>query len=242
LAVSIAAAATELSVETRAAIHERLAPYLREGEVLPDAGLLQELLGRFLEAQGNELVAADSVYQAEVRDHRLARVAHLEAMRATRADLRWFRQVVESIFGTDHCKLALGTRNFTTRNPAILAGLARQASQVLRQPAFYFIATTPGSVGTNSASLAAALEARATALQESTSKLLGNHKLRRQIELGNKDAALAATKQAISEAATLLKGLFVFTGNRFVARRLRPSHKKKGGRRPDPPAGHPVAE
>ncbi len=110
----------------------------------------------------------------------------------------------------------------------MLAGLARHAAQVLRQPGFTFDAETPNSLGRDSEAMSAALEKEAGELQALTQEELGQKRLRRRIELGHKEKALAATKEAVSEAAALLKGLFVFTGNRFLAKRLRPSHRKKG--------------
>lgn len=228
LAVDVAAAAKTLAPATRASLEEKLAPYLREGEAMPDGGLLQELLGRFLEAQAGKLAEVDQAYNAEVREHRLLRLQQVQVMAQTRASLRMFREAVERIFGDDHCRLALGTRSFTTRDPGVLAGLARQAAQVLRQPGFIFDAETPNSLGRDSEAMAAALEQEASQLQQLTQEGLGQKRLRRRIELGHKDEALAATKEAVSEAAALLKGLFVFTGNRFLAKRLRPSHRKKG--------------
>ncbi len=67
LAVDVAAAAKALAPATRASLAEKLAPYPRDGEAMPDGGLLQELLGRFLEAQAGTLAAVDQTYNAEIR-------------------------------------------------------------------------------------------------------------------------------------------------------------------------------
>jgi hypothetical protein len=233
LALSIAGAASSLAAETRAAMQGKLAAYLREGEQMPDAGLLQELLGRYLEAQSQDLVAADQAYNQKVRDHRMVRQRQQAAMEEARVTLRAFRMAMDLIFGEEVCKLMVGTRDFTSRNAGVLAGILRQGAQCLRQPNFEFDPQTPGSSGRDSARMAAELDRAATKLMEITQRQVLEERTRRRVELGRKDEQLAATKEAISEASSLLKGLFIFTGKAFMARRLRPSHKKKGG--PAPP-------
>jgi hypothetical protein len=229
LALSIAGAASSLAAETREAMQSKLAAYLREGEQMPDAGLLQELLGRFLEARSQDLVAADQAYNQKVRDHRMVRERQQAAMREARMTLRDFRVVVDGVFGKEACKLMVGTRDFTSRNAGVLAGMLRQGAQCLRQPSFEFDAQNPRSLGCNSATIATMLDRAATKLMEITQRQVLEERTRRRVELGHKDEQLAATKEAITEAASLLKGLFIFTGNAFMARRLRPSHKKKSG-------------
>lgn len=235
VASSIAAKASAQPAETKTVLEEKLAPFLKEGEAMPDAGLLQELLGRFLAAQGDALVAADDVYQAEILQHRLLAQAMKSAMKELRRELRVFRAVVENNWGEERCQLALGTRSFTTRDPGILAGLGRQAAQVLKQPAFAFEPNAVGSSGFDSQGLSELLESKAQEVQRLAGDVQGRIKVRRQTEQGNKDEALAATKTAISEAAALLKGLFVFSGKSNLARRMQPSHRKKGNSRPVAP-------
>jgi len=229
IALSVAASAASLADDTRSVMAEKLAPFLREGESMPDAGLMQELLGRFLLAQGEELIAVDHSYNVEVREHRLLRLRYFEAMAEVRQLLRQFRFVVDSVFDSERCTVALGTRNFTTRNAGLLAGLARQAAYALREPKYYFEKGASPALGASSAELADSLEAAATSLYEVAERQLTEQRKRRQIELGNKEETVATAREAISEASSLLKGLFVFTGNAPHARRLRPSHRKKGG-------------
>lgn len=235
LALSIAGAATSLAEETQTAMREKLAGHLREGETMPDAGLLQQLLGRYLEARSQDLVAADEAYNAKVRDHRMVRQRQLAAMREARISLRDFRIAMDGVFGKDACKLMIGTRDFTSRNAGILAGLLRQGAQCLRQPNFEYTGKARGALGRDSATMATELDRAATKLMEITQRQLLDQRLRRRAELGRKDEELAATKEAITEASSLLKGLFIFTGNAFMARRLRPSHRKKGGPAATPP-------
>lgn len=237
LALSIAGAASSLAAETRTAMQEKLAVYLREGEQMPDAGLLQELLGRYLEARSQDLVAADEAYNQRVRDHRMVRQRQQAAMRDARWSLRDFRVAMDSIFGKEACKLMVGTRDFTSRDAGVLAGMLRQGAQCLREPNFEFGPQSPNSIGRDSATLATELDRAATKLMEITQRQVLDQRMRRRVELGRKDEQLAATKEAITEASSLLKGLFIFTGNAFMARRLRPSHRKKGG--PAAPAKDP---
>lgn len=236
LAKGIAQSATVLAEKTGSVMEQKLAPFLREGEAMPDAGLLQRLLARYLEAQGEELAAADQAYNLEVRQVRALRLDLSEAMARARWSLRDFRQVVDRAFGPGSCQLMLGTCNFTTRDPAMLTALLRQAALVLRTPAFEFGPQELAPLG--SAGLADLLEAESRAVTEMMDGRLVPLRFRRSVGLGNKEEQLAATRTAISEGALLLKGLLTFTGNAFHARRLRPSHRKKGGAAaPDPPAG-----
>lgn len=227
LAAGIAGTARASAAQTGAQMRERLAPYLREGETLPDAELLQELLGRYLEAQGAELMAASEAYRDEIRGHRLKRLELEQAKAEARANLRAFRLVMDRHLGPGHCALALGTRLFNTKEAARLVSLARAAAAALLQPGFRYDGASPllfdGDL------LSQALEASARRLEEIAQGEVLQLRARRGVELGNQAARLAETRLAISEGAALLKGLLTFTGNGVRARRLLPSHKKKGG-------------
>ena len=233
LAKAIAHSAMVLAQKTGSVMDQKLAPFLREGEAMPDAGLLQQLLARYLEAQGDDLAAADQAYNSKVGQHRALRLELAEALAQARWRLRDFRLIVDRVFGAGSCQLILGTRNFTTRDPAALASLLRQGAMALRTPAFAF-EPRPELAPGGSAGLADLLEAEARQLTEMTEGRLLPSRFRRSVGLGDKDEKLAATRTAISEGALLLKGLLTFTGNGFHARRLRPSHRKKGGGSPAP--------
>lgn len=229
IALSVASAATTLSANTREVMLAKLTPYLKDGETMPDTGLLQELLGRFLADQAGDLAAADQAYSAAIRRHRALRIERFATMAKVRSELRAFRELFDRVFGPDCCKTVLGTRNFTSRDPTMLVRLMQQAASALRDPSYSFDETREGAHGLASAPLADQLEQVASGLKQLNEEQLEVQRIWRRAELARKDQKLAATKLAVSEAAALIKGLFVFTGNRFQARRLRPSHRKKGG-------------
>jgi hypothetical protein len=233
LATGIVSSAVLLADDTRRVLAEKLARYLREGETMPDAGVLQELLARYLADQSEQLIAVDHEYNAEARQVRLLRLRQLEAMAKTRSVLRHFRVSVEQVFGREACKTALGTCNFTSRDPGMLAALARQAALYLRQPEHRFEPHQDlKTVDTDL--MVATLERVAEELSALAAGELLRRRARRGLELDNKAAQLAVTKTAISEVAGLLKGLLTFAGKGIHARRLRPSHRKKGGGEADP--------
>ena len=229
IALSVASAATTLSANTREVMLAKLVPYLKDGETMPDAGLLQELLGRFLADRAGDLGSADQAYSTAIRRHRALRIELLAAMAEVRSELRAVRDVFDRVFGPDCCKTVLGTRNFTSRDPGMLVRLVQQAANVFKDPRYTFDKTRDNALGVSSAFIAEQLEEVAGNLRELHEEQLEVQRIRRRAELARKDQKLAATKLAISEAAALIKGLFVFTGNRYQARRLRPSHRKKGG-------------
>lgn len=234
IALSVASAATTLSENTREVMLAKLTPYLKDGETMPDAGLLQELLGRFLADRAGDLATADQAYSTAIRRHRALRIELVAAMAEVRRELRAVRIVFDRVFGPDCCKTVLGTRNFTSRDPGMLVRLVQQAANVFKDPLYTFDEKRDNALGVSSAFIAKQLEDVAGDLRELHEEQLEVQRIRRRAELARKDQKLAATKLAISEAAALIKGLFVFTGNRYQARRLRPSHRKKGGSKSSP--------
>ncbi len=233
IAAEVAASARNLASETRDIMNEKLAPFLLEGETMPDAGLLQELLSRFLVAQGQDLLAADDSYSREVRDHHELHWRCLESMAEVRRRLRDVRYAADRLFGAETCKILLGTRDFTTRRAAILVGLARKAAQALREPQYYFEPEPAAGLAFSSSRLADELERASGALARLADQQLKEQRKRRQAQLGVKEERLASTKEAISGAAAVLKGFYLFTGNSFHARRLRPRPARRSTVRPE---------
>ena len=93
IALSVASAATTLSANTRDVMLAKLVPYLKDGETMPDAGLFQELLGRFLADRAGDLGSADQAYSTAIRRHRALRIELLAAMAEVRSELRAVRDV-----------------------------------------------------------------------------------------------------------------------------------------------------
>ena len=232
VAMDVALAAQNSPSTTRDVITARLAPFLEEGEVMPDAGLLQELLGRFLKAQGQDLLDADSVYLAQIRDHRMQLPDLREAMDQVRTSLRDIRHVFDRDFGPEKTDRLLETRNFTTRRPAKLILLAKTTLAALRTPDAEI--GESGLPGVTTERLAAGLERNIQVLEEVHLDRVGTVRRNRKVELGHKEAQLGATKAAISQAASLLKGLLTFTGRAYLTKGLLPSHRKKGKAEPKP--------
>lgn len=215
----VASSAVGLADKVHQQVAEKLRRLLREGESLPDLKLLQDLLGRYLEERGSQLLEVDDRYSG---DQILARDLQLERERLTqqlRLRLRDARQLFDRL-GREKSEVYLPKRSFSKLGAAELIRLANQAASVLRDPE-----RSPerqAVVGAGSqAELLAGLEAEAGQLQEVLDRKEGALARQKQIGLEEKSAEIEATGKAIRGAASLLAGLYTFAELPFHARRIR---------------------
>lgn len=131
-AVALASSARQLAAEVADLFGQRLTPFLREGETMPDVRLMQELVGRFLETTGNQLLAVDDRYTADVRADQDLRLRREELAKLLRDRLRDIRFLADRHFGLDRSKKLMPVRDLHKAGARLLVQNGRQVVAVLR--------------------------------------------------------------------------------------------------------------
>lgn len=204
---------------------------LREGESLPDIRLLQELLGRFLEQRGNQLLEADDRYSGDRVIARELQLERKEQVRLLRLRLREIRQFFDRL-GKDRSSALLPKRAFSALGAAELIREANQAALILGDPERSG-ARIASSGSASQAEMLAGLEADARRLQEVLDRQEGLQARRKQIGLEVKAAETAATDLAVRGGVSLLAGLYSLADLPFHAQRIRRPSRSK----PEKPEG-----
>lgn len=225
IASELAGSAFQLAAEVRSVVEQKLAPMLQAGENMPDLELFQQLVGRYLKAQGSKAVAVD------VR-HKKARVAsrnvsalRRELMKKLRQRLRDVRYHLDRQFGPEVSRRLIEERNFSRPDVGGLVKLARQALEILREPQYAWTVIDPG-LSTTSADLANAMEVEIQQLQEILDGASKTQKRERQIEQRLKGEELVTVHKDNVAAGSVLAGLYNFAGLPFHAQRLRLKSRK----------------
>jgi hypothetical protein len=216
----VAASALGLADKVNGILAGKLGSLLREGEILPDLALLQQLIGRFLEERGIHLLGADDRYsndQVIARDLRLEREALVGQLRLRLRDARHF---FDRQLGKERSEAYLPNRNFSRLGAAELIRLANQAAALIRDSQGALARVTGIGVG-GPAELMTQLETEAAQLQEVLDRQEGQHARQKQQGLEEKTAEIAAAEKAIRNAANLLTGLYSFADLPFHAQRVR---------------------
>ena len=223
-------------------VHEnlaaKLAGLLREGEILPDLRLLQELVARYLEDRGVQLLEADDRYsndQVIARDLRLEREALVDQLRQRLTDVRHlFRRQL----GRERAEAFLPQRTYSKLDAAELIRLATQAAELLRAPEGTLGRSTVGALS-GPAELADHLEAEAAQMQQLLDRQEGLHARKKQEALQEKSAEIEAATKAIRDAAGLLASLYIFADLPFHAQRVKRKVNRKAKSEEEAPTGEP---
>jgi hypothetical protein len=228
LAVEMAGAARVLAPEVAEAFRQAMEPYVREGETLPDLKLLQEILSRWLVDSGQQVLAIDDRYSAELRRRQelLARRKVLET--GLRLRLRDVRHMLDRQFGKERSEGLFPDRNVTLPRAAALIRTGRQAIEVLRDPELSWVQLGPNKLLHDPAGVAEALEAECNELEQLLDETIKEQKRQRLLRLGDKQAELKTVGEAVRRGANFLGGLYELVGLDFQAKRLRPRRRKSG--------------
>ena len=236
VASELAGSAFRLAAEVSAAVQQKLAPMLEEGESMPDLGLVQQLVGRYLKSQGLKAVAAEVRHKKARVQSRNVAALRKELMAKLRARLRDVRYLLDRQFGPEASRRLIEERNFTQPNLRDLIKLARQALEILRDPNNSWNAIAAGGLDFSSAGLADAMEVEIQQLQEILDGESKTQKRDRQIEQRLKGEELSLVNKDNVAGASFLAGLYVFAGLPFHAQRLRIKVRRRGGE-PEKEAG-----
>lgn len=218
--------ATRVHGETiQRAVDVALRPFLREGEALPDAQLLVELLLRRMEARLGALVETDRLHNDELADDPPLRAARESGVETLRASLMELFEVVVGIYGggartalwsgrldNDPARLVHSADVVIRGLPGAALGESRLTGVELDRAAWVT------RLSSEQAALSTALEALAREGREAEQTLQAKH------------VALAASDEAFTEAASMVAALLRFADEPELARRVRPSVRKPGRR------------
>ena len=140
------------------ALAERLAPFLEEGETMPDFELVQRLVGRLLASTRARLVAADKDHLDELAGAAGPRRRRDDLVRAVRAKMIAIRKIVEGFFGPRHGSELIAVDGRIAEQPELLWRQAEHTVSRLLDAELPEVASVLGSVPFEPAGLAGELE------------------------------------------------------------------------------------
>jgi hypothetical protein len=227
----VASSARSFAGKVQENLAGKLLGLLREGEILPDFKLLQELVGRFLEERGTQLLEADDRYSSDRVIARELRLDRVEQTRQLTLRLREARQLFDRL-GKERSEAVLPRRAFSKLSAAELIREANQAATILRDPER--AGARVASVGASSQTeLLEGLEADARLLQEVLDRQEGLQARKKQLGLEEKSKEIAETELAIRAGASLLTGLYTFADLPFHAQRIRRRVSSRKAEKPE---------
>lgn len=228
LAGITAAAANVWAPPVGAALEELLRPYLAEGEAMPDAVLLQQLVGRLLADREKQL---DTV-ALKAQNHRTLaagwRIRRDAAAKSLRGELRRARFYFDEACGKgEGAHQGLG-KGLSYMAPSHLARTGAQVAATLE----FFEANLPRNEALPPAgALAQAVREKVTVLEAALKKL----EPRRQdaeISRVKRTQEHAKIEKAIRRSAGFLAGLYKLCEFEDFAKKVRPVFRRKRRRRP----------
>jgi len=127
----VVGAVTVNAPKVATALAENLTPLLREGEILPDLQLFQELLMRWVQQREQELVAKDDANLLELIDVN-PRDRRDELAAEVYAEVVSLRESAVGLYGIEGARKLLGLSGKTAFDPELLLRQANQALTRLR--------------------------------------------------------------------------------------------------------------
>lgn len=238
-AFDYAASARQFKEQVQLGLESRLRTLLRDGELLPDLVLFQELLGRLLEESGTGVLQLDESYTSHLVDAAALRQRRDQLASQLRQRLQQVRFVVDTSIGGPAAKSALRYRRLAPVKPTLLVAAARDLARVLRDPKHAWEETDgKAAVFATAAKVAATLETEATALEQVLHQLQPQAKAQ-QDEQGNKKAEVEAVADTNKRCKDALFGLYRLAGLDYHAERLRPKVRRRSTGDPDPTEPNP---
>ncbi len=241
---SIGAAALKNADGLAAALTERLSAHNQQAQPpqMDWKAILLDL-GQFLVDSGESLVEKDLELQQQRHVENQLRFDRDEASLQIRAQLRSLRFLLDEAFGKEKARRMLPTRTDLQRiNAKVLLGVAQEAANLLRNPAY----TWPDLSGlphlANPAQILASLEVAIPKLRAAVSELRPEQR-GAQHALGKKNRELESTIEAMQRGADFIYGLFRLAGFDDEADRLRPRRRRaKASTEETPPAAPQMPE
>lgn len=214
---------------------ERLTPFLKRGEKLPDFGFVAELLSRELEQASAQLVQADDSYQRELLDDSAPRRERDEATASLIESVVELREVLTGVYGTT----VLEPAGLTQVTPRESVQLSRYVAQILT--ALPKVTLPPPRVKGAQVDIKATvadLEKRRTRLDDAVA-VVARETREAQAAMSVRDEAQSHLDDVYTQVSTVLSGLLRLAGKPDLADRVRPTIARRADK-PEAPAPTPA--
>lgn len=232
---SVFAAIDHVAAAVGRAVTLRLSPMLREGESMPDAGMLLILVRRELESRLDALRAASKALQQELEDDSAPRAARDAAFERLSRRVVELRELLIGLFGRDAI-VELGFSERTPQDPVLLAEFASKIADSLRTRPMP--APRLAGVVFPAAATAGELDALSTDLQDRLA-VVKLEERQAQDALGVRNQAQESYDTSFSELAELGMILLRLAGRDDLAARLRPTEPRSPSRAEETPPTEP---
>ncbi|AKF11355.1 hypothetical protein [Sandaracinus amylolyticus] len=193
-------------------------------------------LGTHLRSAHDALRDADLEHAAELQDDRAPRDARDQITADLRGALISASSVVRGAYG-ESFSTAAGLEAAVEKRPDLVAAQAHRIARALR--AGRAPATITEGVRVDLAALASSLEARASRLDDALS-IVRREEREAQTAMSARDAALARWERTYAGVAEIFTGLCTLAGLDDLARKVRPTPRRRAGLPDDggaPPGG-----
>lgn len=242
----IANFARELAPSTHEALTRLFAPLAREGESPPSWLLPQDLISRLVGNLGEKLIQQDDAFANAQLDERKRREYRVAAAKVVRERLINARELFRRLYGTGKGITLVGLNaKLWQQNPLQIARVGRQLVDTLRQPGFVFPTVDPSVLVPEPLAYAELIEEPLRRLEMALEE---NDPAKVQVRdiQGQRDQALATTRDQVRRCLDLMVALYRLAGMDFHAEKLKMATRKRRppeGEGTDPgkkPAGVPI--
>ena len=241
IAKAIVATARTHAPEVGDRLQEILAPFVPEGETLPDLTRLQLVLADYLEAQIDEIVQADEVHLKELDDDDGPRRRRDDAAATLYDTVVAIRETLAGPFRSQGADAIHGVDGETSRDPVTLQ---RQATRILERLNEESLELPPArlqgiqiDLGTLAAQLQPALDELGQAI-----KAVDREVREAETTIREKDNALSAVDTAVSSVGRVLTGFDNLAGFSEFSDKIRLSLPNRRRRDTPPEQESPLPE
>lgn len=218
--------------EVLPALGERLTPFLREGETLPDFGLVQGLVGRLLDDVRTRLVEAEKLHLDELDQDLGPRFELRQLVSTVRSKLMAIRRIGEGLFGLERSAEIVPVEGPTAENPEALWRQAELTVSRLRKPDLASPSVALDAVDFVPSQVADELETDVTALRQSLDAV-GLERRKAESTLSARDQMVGESDLVLRGSVRLLTGYFLLAGRPDLARRIRLTLRRARRSRPE---------
>ncbi len=223
--ISLNAAAAEHGDEAGAGLAALLAPYLGEGESVPDLSLFQNLLSRHHAAQIRLLVRFDEAHAAEIDNDAANRRRRDRATENLYQTLTRIRKVIDATCGDGSCSETLGFGGPVTREPLAVLRKAQRVIERIDAPGFRPPVLGLPGLAADPALWRAELAGPTAELEQAVEALAADHR-EAETSRRNKNQALADYDLVYGRIGRLLEAMYSLAGFPDLAAKVRPSRRR----------------
>jgi len=217
-----------------------LSAFAKDGEAVPDLGLVSTLLARMIEARRDELEAADADNERELSDDAKPRRERDRYQQASFDLIVTIRDATGANYG-DTGLAALGLSEPCPSTTLGIARYGRALVKALRDDSVVLPEPHSKSIQLDRAALADELEAQVGPLEDAV-KAVAREASEAKGTLARKDEAMQVNDHAFSVATGLGRQIFRLCGLTDLADRIRESPRGRGQLADAPPAPAPAGD